>query len=136
MTSRKKFKIQKKVKEHSKKLQKLSKGLSFTFNPIKTIKILKNQKFSFLQKSEVFPESTTRKHAEKPISVPNKCPFKEELLIEAEKKREERKEEQAAKKAQQKAAKREKPGQKRKATVDSIETLAKKAAQDEVWNNF
>uniref|UniRef100_F1LG33 Guanine nucleotide-binding protein-like protein n=1 Tax=Ascaris suum TaxID=6253 RepID=F1LG33_ASCSU len=56
----KRFKIAKKVREHNRKLKKQAKK-------------------SALKK---------RSGRDKPISVPNKCPFKEDLLIEGEKARE------------------------------------------------
>jgi nuclear GTP-binding protein len=46
-----------------------------------------------------------KKNAVKPVSIPNKCPFKEELLAEAEKRREELKQEKVQKKLENKAAK-------------------------------
>ncbi|KAL3125171.1 hypothetical protein niasHT_008521 [Heterodera trifolii] len=60
LTCKKKFKIQRKVREHSRKLKKTSKEFG-------------------------------RKKSEKSISVPNKCPFKAEVLMEAEQKRAEAK---------------------------------------------
>ncbi|VDD94094.1 unnamed protein product [Enterobius vermicularis] len=58
MTCAKRYKIEKKVREHNRKIKKLEKQ--------------KGKKHKGL----------------KPVSVPNKCPFKEELLMEAEKARE------------------------------------------------
>lgn len=106
LTCRKKFKIQKKVKEHNKKLQKLAK------------------------------EKSKRK-SDKPISVPNKCPFKEQMLMEAEQKRTQRDEEKKTKlKAQKLLAKKGKLLPKTKKTttttpLGSMETLKRKAAQEQ-----
>jgi nuclear GTP-binding protein len=85
----------------------------------------------------VAKETAKKKKTEKPISVPNKCPFKEEMLMEAEKKREERKEEQEQRKMQQKIGKKnqQQVSKKRKITneTESIEALAKRAAREEVY---
>uniref|UniRef100_A0A914I9K2 Guanine nucleotide-binding protein-like 3 N-terminal domain-containing protein n=1 Tax=Globodera rostochiensis TaxID=31243 RepID=A0A914I9K2_GLORO len=106
LTCKKKFKIQRKVREHSRKLRKLSK------------------------------ESERKKKSDKPVSVPNKCPFKEELLMEAEQKRAELKTLETERKARQKSAKtngKKVQQTKRKAKTDdaSIEALAKRANNDE-----
>lgn len=60
MACAKRYKIEKKVREHNRKLKKEAKKSALT----------------------------KRRKREKPISVPNKCPFKEEVLREAERVRE------------------------------------------------
>lgn len=80
----KRYKIEKKVKEHNRKLKKISK------------------------KKEL-----GKKKSIKMISVPNKCPFKEEILIEAEKRRAELKDIKIQKKQ---AAKKKSIEQKQKNT--------------------
>ncbi|CAD5234682.1 unnamed protein product [Bursaphelenchus xylophilus] len=72
-TCKKRYKIEKKVKEHNRKLKKAAK---------------KN--------------GGGRKKKEKMISVPNSCPFKEEILQEAEKKREQLREEKLERRKQAK----------------------------------
>lgn len=107
------YKIQKKVREHNKKLKKQAK---------------KN--------------ALAKRHSRrKPTSVPNKCPFKEEILAEAEQQREAIKE---AKLKQKEATKLRKKmgklnvGEKRKLAAGSadlkalIENAAKQAVQTDV----
>ncbi|KAL3125170.1 hypothetical protein niasHT_008520 [Heterodera trifolii] len=109
LTCKKKFKIQRKVREHSRKLKKMSK------------------------------ESERKKKTEKQISVPSKCPFKEEILMEAEQKRTEAKEMEQERKARQKAAKKAGGGVVKKQSkkvvtanaLSSIEALAKRVTKDE-----
>uniref|UniRef100_A0A914C9Z6 Guanine nucleotide-binding protein-like 3 homolog n=1 Tax=Acrobeloides nanus TaxID=290746 RepID=A0A914C9Z6_9BILA len=69
-------------------------------------------------------KSGSKKKAEKPITIPNKCPFKEEILLEAEKRREELKQQQIQRKAEKKLEKKE-IGEKRK-NVPDIEALRKR----------
>lgn len=64
----KRYKIEKKVKDHNRKLKKEAK------------------------------KSNKKKGAPKPIHVPNSCPFKEEILLEAERQRENAEKEKLAKK--------------------------------------
>ncbi|KAI1725843.1 50S ribosome-binding GTPase domain-containing protein [Ditylenchus destructor] len=90
MECRKRHKIEKKVKDHNRKLKKEGK--------------VKNQK-----------------KGKQIITVPNKCPFKEELLAEAEKRREDLKCEKQQKKADKKEVKVLKTAvQKRKSINDSL----------------
>lgn len=96
---KKKYKIVKKVAEHNKKLKRDAKRTGH------------------------------HKGAEKMIEIPNKCPFKEELQIEAEQRREQLKEEKALKKAELKAFKND-PTRKRKIESDVIIEIGKKALID------
>uniref|UniRef100_A0A0R3S1L3 CP-type G domain-containing protein n=1 Tax=Elaeophora elaphi TaxID=1147741 RepID=A0A0R3S1L3_9BILA len=102
-TCAKRYKIAKKVREHNRKLKKEAKK----------------------DKAKVW------KAKNKPINVPNKCPFKEEILLHAEKERERIEHEKCEKK---KAAKQKHPdvariGAKRKCTSDNLETLALKVME-------
>ncbi|KAK6102824.1 50S ribosome-binding GTPase family protein [Brugia pahangi] len=104
-TCAKRYKIAKKVREHNRKLKKEAK---------------KN-------KAKVW------KAKNKPINVPNKCPFKEEILIQAEKERERIENEKCERK---KAKKQKQPdvarvGTKRKCISDNLHTLALKATEQE-----
>ncbi|CAG9534947.1 unnamed protein product [Cercopithifilaria johnstoni] len=97
----KRYKIAKKVREHNRKLKKEAK---------------KNKVKVWNAKN-------------KPINVPNKCPFKEEILLQSEKERERIEHEKFEKK---KAAKQKHPdatrvGAKRKCISDNLGTLALKA---------
>lgn len=84
MTCAKRYKIEKKVREHNRKIKKLNK-------------------------------LNEKKHkAPKPVSVPNKCPFKEEMLMEAEKARDKIKEEKLQKKLALKKKRAERLSEKRK----------------------
>ncbi|KAI6244004.1 Guanine nucleotide-binding protein-like 3-like protein [Aphelenchoides fujianensis] len=76
VSCKKRYKIEKKVKDHHKKLKKAAKK-----------------------------SGSNKRKPMKAISVPNSCPFKDEILLEAEKRREFLKEEQERKKQQQKALK-------------------------------
>jgi nuclear GTP-binding protein len=96
---KKKYKIVKKVAEHNKKLKRDTKRKGH------------------------------HKGAEKLISIPNKCPFKEELQVEAEQRREQLKEEKASKKAELKAFKAD-PTRKRKLESDVQIEIGKKALVD------
>lgn len=76
----------------------------------------------------MFLEAKVWKAKNKPINVPNKCPFKEEILLEAEKERERIEFEKCERK---KAAKQKHPdvtrvGAKRKCISDNLETVALK----------
>lgn len=75
MSCKKRYKIEKKVKEHNKKLKKVTK------------------------------KKGLHSKGKKLITIPSKCPFKEELLAEAEKRREELKDEKKQKKVDKKAVK-------------------------------
>uniref|UniRef100_A0A915MNT0 Guanine nucleotide-binding protein-like 3 N-terminal domain-containing protein n=1 Tax=Meloidogyne javanica TaxID=6303 RepID=A0A915MNT0_MELJA len=101
LTCKKKYKIQRKVREHSKKIKKLDKASS------------KNK-------------------GEKSIAVPGKCPFKEDLLKEAETRREQIKDEAREKKLKVKASlKLKKSGkQMNKEVKKSLEEFVKKAEND------
>ncbi|VDK72612.1 unnamed protein product, partial [Onchocerca ochengi] len=66
----------------------------------------------------------------KPINVPNKCPFKEEILLQAEKERERIEDEKCKKKTmKQKCPDVIKVGTKRKYISDDLQTLALKASE-------
>nr|CAD2173887.1 unnamed protein product [Meloidogyne enterolobii] len=101
LTCKKKYKIQRKVREHSKKIKKLDKASS-------------------------------KKKGEKSIAVPGKCPFKEDLLKEAETRREQIKDEAREKKLKVKASlKLKKSGkQMNKEVKKSLEEFVKKAEND------
>lgn len=73
LESKKKFKIAKKIREHNRKLKKESK------------------------------KRPSRKGSEKLIEIPNKCPFKEEIQVEAELKRQQIQDEKVKRKADLKA---------------------------------
>ncbi|VDK72686.1 unnamed protein product [Litomosoides sigmodontis] len=99
----KRYKIAKKVREHNRKLKKEAKK-----NKVKTWKA-----------------------KSKPISVPNKCPFKEEILLQADKERERIEQEKYERK---KDAKLKHPdvarvGAKRKCISDNLETVALKGEE-------
>uniref|UniRef100_A0AC35U8G5 CP-type G domain-containing protein n=1 Tax=Rhabditophanes sp. KR3021 TaxID=114890 RepID=A0AC35U8G5_9BILA len=103
---RQKYKIEKKVKDHNRKLKKEAKRT----------------------------KNTNIRKAAKPVSVPNDCPFKDEMLMEAEQRREEIKSEMIKKKAQKKLDKSRKAkkvvevGVKRKMGVKGdINTVAQRA---------
>ncbi|KAF7633367.1 CP-type G domain-containing protein [Meloidogyne graminicola] len=102
LACKKKYKIQRKVREHSKKIKKLDKAKK------------KGSK------------------GEKPISVPNKCPFKEDLLKEAETRREQVKDETREKKIKVKASLKLKKNKKQLSNNEknSLEDFIKKAEQD------
>jgi nuclear GTP-binding protein len=101
VSCKKRYKIEKKVREHSKKMKKSAN---------------KN-------------EQNKKRKPDKLISVPNKCPFKEEILIEAEKKREEIKEQGVLKKKLAKVEKKKNP-----AKDKSIEALKQRAQSEENSN--
>ncbi|CAD6197717.1 unnamed protein product [Caenorhabditis auriculariae] len=93
----KRYKIEKKVRDHNRKVKKDAKK-----------------------------SGQAKKIREKTISVPNSCPFKEDILIQAEQEREKIKARQEAAKEAAKAAR----GEKRKAgVVSTIEELGAKAAK-------
>ncbi|TMS35210.1 hypothetical protein L596_002659 [Steinernema carpocapsae] len=96
MTCRKRFKIEKKVREHNRKLKKDAKN--------------KKQWTS----------------ANKTITVPNKCPFKEQVLLQAERAREEEEERKRAQKEQAK----ERRAEKRKSEVANLEDLQAKVSRE------
>ncbi|OZC11829.1 hypothetical protein X798_01010 [Onchocerca flexuosa] len=101
-TCAKRYKIAKKVKEHNRKLKKEAKK----------------------DKAKVW------KAKNKPINVPNKCPFKEEILLQAEKERERIEDEKCKKKTmKQKCPDVVKIGTKRKCISDDLQTLAMKASE-------
>ncbi|CAK5111129.1 unnamed protein product [Meloidogyne enterolobii] len=104
LTCKKKYKIQRKVREHSKKIKKLDKASA---------------------------KKKGRK-GEKSIAVPGKCPFKEDLLKEAETRREQIKDEAREKKLKVKASlKLKKSGkQVNKEVKKSLEEFVKKAEND------
>jgi nuclear GTP-binding protein len=93
---KKKYKIVKKVAEHNKKLKRDTKRKGH------------------------------HKGAEKMIEIPNKAPFKEEMLREAEQRRDQLKEEKALRKAELKAFKSD-PTRKRKLDIDIPIEIGKKA---------
>ncbi|KAK0395492.1 hypothetical protein QR680_001305 [Steinernema hermaphroditum] len=94
MTCRKRYKIERKVREHNRKVKK---------------------------------ENKNKKHktSNKPISVPNKCPFKEEVLMQAERAREEIEEQKRIQKEQAK----ERRAEKRKLECDNLDELQQKVAR-------
>uniref|UniRef100_A0AC34FX04 CP-type G domain-containing protein n=1 Tax=Panagrolaimus sp. ES5 TaxID=591445 RepID=A0AC34FX04_9BILA len=96
---KKKYKIVKKVAEHNKKLKRDTKRKGH------------------------------HKGAEKLISIPNKCPFKDELQEEAEQRRDQLKAEKALKKAELKAFKAD-PTKKRQLNTDVQIEIGKKALVD------
>uniref|UniRef100_A0A915LJP6 Guanine nucleotide-binding protein-like 3 N-terminal domain-containing protein n=1 Tax=Meloidogyne javanica TaxID=6303 RepID=A0A915LJP6_MELJA len=104
LTCKKKYKIQRKVREHSKKIKKLDKASA---------------------------KKKGRK-GEKSIAVPGKCPFKQDLLKEAESRREQIKDEAREKKLKVKASlKLKKSGkQVNKEVKKSLEEFVKKAEND------
>uniref|UniRef100_A0A915N253 Guanine nucleotide-binding protein-like 3 homolog n=1 Tax=Meloidogyne javanica TaxID=6303 RepID=A0A915N253_MELJA len=104
LTCKKKYKIQRKVREHSKKIKKLDKASA---------------------------KKKGRK-GEKSIAVPGKCPFKEDLLKEAESRREQIKDEAREKKLKVKTSlKLKKSGkQVNKEVKKSLEEFVKKAEND------
>lgn len=98
VSCKKRYRIEKKVRDHNRKLRKETKL------------------------------NSRRKSAQKPISIPNKCPFKEELLAEAERVREEAKQQKLQKKLEAKTSKE--VGKKRKLdNTDSLEEIRQKAAK-------
>ncbi|XP_043978298.1 guanine nucleotide-binding protein-like 3 [Gambusia affinis] len=101
----KRYKIQKKVREHNKKLRKEAK------------------------------KKGLKKHVKKDPGVPNSAPFKEEVLREAEQRRlqiEEEKERKRQAKKEERAQKRKKE---KEAAVKEAEPSAKKARKDTTENN-
>ncbi|VDO76303.1 unnamed protein product [Onchocerca flexuosa] len=75
-------------------------------------------------------EAKVWKAKNKPINVPNKCPFKEEILLQAEKERERIEDEKCKKKTmKQKCPDVVKIGTKRKCISDDLQTLAMKASE-------
>ncbi|CAJ0957697.1 unnamed protein product, partial [Mesorhabditis belari] len=97
----KQYKIQKKVKEHNKKSRKEAR----------------------LQKQ--------KGKAAKPIAVPNSCPFKEEILLEAEKAREALEQQREARKEAARALEQERKAGKRKLVGGGLDDLVAKAAKEE-----
>ncbi|KAM3719635.1 Guanine nucleotide-binding protein-like [Dirofilaria immitis] len=102
-TCAKRYKIAKKVKEHNRKLKKEAKR----------------------DKARMW------KTKNKPINVPNKCPFKEQILLQAEKEREHIEYEKCEKKktTKQKYLDVTKIGIKRKCVSDNLQTLALKVTE-------
>ncbi|XP_007561345.1 guanine nucleotide-binding protein-like 3 [Poecilia formosa] len=101
----KRYKIQKKVREHNRKLKKEAK------------------------------KKGLKKHVKKDPGVPNSAPFKEEVLREAEQRRlqiEEEKERKRQAKKEERAQKRKKE---KEAAVKEAEPSAKKARKDTTENN-
>ncbi|XP_054882585.1 guanine nucleotide-binding protein-like 3 [Poeciliopsis prolifica] len=101
----KRYKIQKKVREHNRKLKKEAK------------------------------KKGLKKHVKKDPGVPNSAPFKEEVLREAEQRRlqiEEEKEKKRQAKKEERAQKRKKE---KEAAVKEAEPSAKKARKDTTENN-
>ncbi|KAK0402467.1 hypothetical protein QR680_016349 [Steinernema hermaphroditum] len=94
MTCRKRYKIERKVREHNRKVKK---------------------------------ENKNKKHktSNKPISVPNKCPFKEEVLMQAERAREQIEEQKRV----QKELAKERRAEKRKLECDNLDELQQKIAR-------
>ncbi|VDK49621.1 unnamed protein product [Anisakis simplex] len=122
LASAKRYKIEKKVREHNRKLKKLAKKSGRLYeraiesaNYVNLKRIIAGQK---------------RKGHEKIINVPNKCPFKEELLFEAEKAREDAE----LRKCQQKKTIKMEVGMKRKLSdnqslINSANSLPSGATQ-------
>lgn len=99
----KRYKIEKKVKDHNKKVKREAKKAG----------------------------KLNKRNPNKPIAVPNSCPFKEQILIEAENARTKLEAEKEARKVAARALQMERKAGKRKLIEGDVNDLMEKVAQDE-----